>query len=125
MEYGYKKGMKKGFEKDIDRFVRLVMSPEAKSLMSLFFGITDLKKNPYKKKAREVKKLAVIGTGLMGSGIASVSASICDTILMKDMSLDAAARGMREVWKGITKQVKSGAVRRFDGDIHVREARSL
>lgn len=116
VEYGYKKGMKKGLEKDIDRFVRLVMSPEAKSLMRLFFGITDLKKNPYKNKARETKKLAVIGTGLMGSGIASVSASICDTILMKDMSVDAAARGMKEVWKGITKQVRSGALRKFDGD---------
>jgi 3-hydroxyacyl-CoA dehydrogenase / enoyl-CoA hydratase / 3-hydroxybutyryl-CoA epimerase len=117
VEYGYKKGMKAGLEKDIDRFVRLVMTPEAKSLMSLFFGITFLKKNPFKKKARDVKKLAVIGTGLMGSGIASVSASVCDTILMKDMSLDAAARGMNDVWKGIAKQVKSGAVRKFDGDV--------
>ncbi|HOD14764.1 MAG: enoyl-CoA hydratase/isomerase family protein [Spirochaetes bacterium] len=116
VEFGYKKGMKKGLEKDIDRFVKLVMSPEAKSLMRLFFGITELKKNPYKSKARDVKKLAVIGTGLMGSGIASVSASLCDTILMKDMSVDAAARGMKDVWKGIARQVKSGAIRKFDGD---------
>ena len=66
VEYGYKKGMKKGLEQDIERFVKLVMSPEAKSLMTLFFGITDLKKNPYKNKARDVKKLAVIGTGPHG-----------------------------------------------------------
>jgi 3-hydroxyacyl-CoA dehydrogenase/enoyl-CoA hydratase/3-hydroxybutyryl-CoA epimerase len=117
VEYGFKKGLKKGMEKDIGRFVKLVMSPEAKSLMSLFFGITDLKKNPYKNKARNVKKLAVLGTGLMGSGIASVSAPVCDTILMKDMSLDAAARGISEVGKGIAKQVKSGAVRGFDGSV--------
>lgn len=117
VEYGYAKGMRAGFEKDIDRFVKLVMTPEAKSLMSIFFGITDLKKNPYAKKAKNVKKLAVIGTGLMGSGIASVSAAVCDTILMKDTSLDAAARGMSAVWKGIEKQVRSGAVRKFDGDV--------
>ena len=117
VEYGLKNGLKKGMEKDIDRFVKLVMSPEAKSLMTLFFGITDLKKNPNKNKARDVKKLAVLGTGLMGSGIASVSAPVCDTILMKDMSLDAAARGINEVSKGIAKQVKSGAVRRFDGSV--------
>jgi 3-hydroxyacyl-CoA dehydrogenase/enoyl-CoA hydratase/3-hydroxybutyryl-CoA epimerase len=117
VEYGLKKGLKKGMEKDIDRFVKLVMSPEAKSLMTLFFGITDLKKNPYKNKARDVKKLAVLGTGLMGSGIASVSAPVCDTILMKDMTLDAAARGMNEVWKGIAKQIRSGAVRKFDGNV--------
>lgn len=117
VEYGYRKGIKEGCAQDIERFVRLVMTPEAKSLMSVFFGITELKKNPYKKIAKGVKKLAVIGTGFMGSGIASVSAPVCDTILMKDSSLDAAARGMSEVWKGIVKQVKSGAVRRFDGDI--------
>jgi 3-hydroxyacyl-CoA dehydrogenase/enoyl-CoA hydratase/3-hydroxybutyryl-CoA epimerase len=117
VEYGLKKGLKKGMEKDVDRFVKLVMSPEAKSLMTLFFGMTDLKKNPYKNKARNVKKLAVLGTGLMGSGIASVSAPVCDTILMKDMSIDAAARGINDVWKGIAKQVKSGAVRAFDGSV--------
>ena len=117
VEYGLKKGLKKGMEKDIDRFVKLVMSPEAKSLMTLFFGMTDLKKNPYKNKARGVKKLGVLGTGLMGSGIAAVSAPICDTILMKDMTLDAAARGINEVWKGIAKQVKSGALRKFDGNV--------
>ena len=114
--YGYKKGMKKGLEQDIERFVKLVMSPEAKALMTLFFGITDLKKNPLKSKSKDVKKLAVIGTGLMGSGIAAVSTSICDTILMKDMNPDAAARGINDVWKGLRKQVKSGAIRKFDGD---------
>jgi 3-hydroxyacyl-CoA dehydrogenase / enoyl-CoA hydratase / 3-hydroxybutyryl-CoA epimerase len=116
VEYGYKKGMKKGLEQDIERFVKLVMSPEAKSLMTLFFGITDLKKNPLKSKAKDVKKLAVIGTGLMGSGIAAVSTSICDTILMKDMNPDAAARGINDVWKGLKKQVRSGSLRKFDGD---------
>jgi len=117
VEFGWRKGVLKGIEKDIDRFVKLVMTPEAKSLMNIFFGITDLKKNPYKNKAKDVKKLAVIGTGLMGSGIAAVSTNVCDTILMKDMSADAAAKGMKEIWKGIQKQVRSGAVRKFDGDV--------
>jgi 3-hydroxyacyl-CoA dehydrogenase/enoyl-CoA hydratase/3-hydroxybutyryl-CoA epimerase len=115
--YGYMEGVKKGLSKDVDRFVKLVMSPEAKSLMALFFGITDLKKNPNKNNAREAKKLAIVGTGLMGSGIASVSTTTCDTILMKDMSIEAASRGINEVWKGIEKQVKSGAVQKFDGDV--------
>lgn len=117
VEFGWRKGVLKGIQKDIDRFVTLVLSPQAKSLMTLFFGITDLKKNPYRNKSREVKKLAVLGTGLMGSGIAAVSTGICDTILMKDMSADAAAKGMKEIWKGIQKQVRSGAVRKFDGDV--------
>jgi len=117
VEHGWRTGVARGIEKDIDRFVKLVLSPEAKSLMTIFFGMTDLKKNPYKARAKDVTKLAIIGTGFMGSGIAAVSTGICDTILMKDMSADAAARGMNEIWKGIQKQVRSGALRKFDGDV--------
>ena len=116
VEYGYAKGVTRGLEKDIERFVKLVKTPEAKSLMTIFFGMTDLKKNPYKKKARECRKLAVLGAGLMGSGIAAVSTKVCDTILIKDVSIDAAARGINEVWKGIEKQIRSGAVLPFDGN---------
>ena len=62
------------------------MDPKSKALRSLFDGMTALKKNPYKEKAKPVKKLAVLGAGLMGHGIASVSTGICDTILLKDIS---------------------------------------
>lgn len=117
VEHGYRKGPEKGMVKDRERFVNLVSSPEAKSLMKIFFAMTDLKKNPMKKKAREVRKLAILGAGLMGSGIASVSTGVCDTILIKDMNLDAAARGMKEVWKGLSRQVRSGALRKFDADV--------
>ncbi len=117
VKHGYQKGPERGMEKDRERFVRLVGTPEAKSLMKLFFAMTDLKKNPWKKKAREVKKMAVLGAGLMGSGIAAVSTRACETILIKDTSIDAAARGMKEIWKGISRQVRSGAVRKFDGDV--------
>ncbi len=51
VEFGWRKGVLKGIEKDIERFVKLVMTPEAKSLMTIFFGMTDLKKNPFKSKA--------------------------------------------------------------------------
>ncbi|MBN1533687.1 MAG: enoyl-CoA hydratase/isomerase family protein [Spirochaetes bacterium] len=116
VEYGYKKGVLKGLDKDAERFVRLVGRPETKSLMSIFFGMTALKKNPLEKKAKPVRKLAVLGAGLMGSGIAAVSTPVCETLLLKDMTLDAVARGMKEIWKGIAKQVKSGAIEKFEGE---------
>ena len=67
---GIRKGL--GAEKEIELFSRLVTTSQSKSLMSLFFGMSDLKKNPQKSLARKVGKVAVIGTGLMGQGIASV-----------------------------------------------------
>ena len=117
VEHGQKYGKDSGLKKEIELFGRLVTTSQSKSLMSLFFGMSDLKKNPQKSLARKVGKMAVIGTGLMGQGIASVSTTICDTILMKDVRLDDAARGMKEIWKGLGKKVKSGAIVEFERDV--------
>ncbi len=117
VEWGQKKGRAAGLKKEIELFGELVMTPQSKALISLFTKMSDLKKNPQKSLARPVGKLAVVGTGFMGQGIAAVSTSICDTILMKDVSLDAAASGMKEIWKGLEKRAKSGAIFPFDRDV--------
>ena len=117
VEHGQKHGKAAGLKKEIELFSRLVTTSASKALMSLFFGMTDLKKNPQKSLARKVGKMAVLGTGLMGQGIASVSTAICDIILMKDVRLDDAARGMKEIWKGLEKKAKSGAIVEFDRDV--------
>ena len=117
VEFGLKHGIDKGLENDIRVFGDLVMDQKSKALRSLFDGMTALKKNPYKEKAKPVRKLAVLGAGLMGHGIASVSTGICDTILLKDISLDAAAKGMKEVYKGLDKRARSGAITKFDRDV--------
>lgn len=114
--YGYRKGMYRGIDADCGRFADLVFSRHARSLMGLFFAMTEAKKNPKRDMVRPVKKLAVLGAGLMGSGIAAVSLERCDTVLLKDTSLDAAARGMREVWKGLEKRARSGGLTAFDRD---------
>ncbi len=114
--YGFRKGVLRGIERDCDRFSELVLSPHAKSLMGLFFAMTEAKKNPRRDIARQVKKLAVLGAGLMGSGIAAVSVERCDTVLLKDTTLDAAARGMSEVWKGLVKRARSGGITPFERD---------
>lgn len=115
--YGYSHGVARGIEADIKRFVELVQSPQSKSLMNLFFGMTALKKNPLEGKSRSVEKLAVIGAGLMGNGIASVSLGICDTVLLKDVNLEAVARGMKDIRKGLEKRARSGALTNFGRDV--------
>jgi 3-hydroxyacyl-CoA dehydrogenase/enoyl-CoA hydratase/3-hydroxybutyryl-CoA epimerase len=114
--YGYRKGMYRGIDADCGRFADLVFSRHARSLMGLFFAMTEAKKNPKRDMVRPVKKLAVLGAGLMGSGIVAVSLVGCDTVLRKDTSRDAAARGMREVWKGLEKRARAGGLTAFDRD---------
>jgi 3-hydroxyacyl-CoA dehydrogenase/enoyl-CoA hydratase/3-hydroxybutyryl-CoA epimerase len=117
VETGLKEGKTAGLKKEIELFSKLVITFQAKALMSIFFGMSDLKKNPQKNLARKVGKMAVIGAGLMGHGIASVSTAVCDTILMKDVSLDAAARGMKVIWEGLAKKAKAGSIVAFDRDV--------
>ncbi len=117
VEFGLEHGIKKGLENDIRIFGELVMDAKSKALRSLFDGMTALKKNPYRDKASQVKKLAVMGAGLMGHGIVSVSTGICETVLLKDVSLDAAAKGMKEIYKGLEKRARSGGISKFDRDV--------
>ncbi|HOJ13142.1 MAG TPA: 3-hydroxyacyl-CoA dehydrogenase NAD-binding domain-containing protein [Deltaproteobacteria bacterium] len=118
VEYGLANGIDKGLKRDIEVFADLVMDDKSKAFRSLFEGMTALKKNPLKDQAQKVRKLAVLGAGLMGHGIVSVSTGICDTVLLKDVSLDAAAKGMREVYRGLDKRARSGAISRFERDLH-------
>ena len=74
------------------------------------------KKKDSAAKAGKVEKLAVIGTGLMGQGIATVSAPLCSTILMKDVSLEAAAKGMDGVWKDLDRLAETGKISKFERD---------
>jgi len=117
LEFSYKNGRDAGLKKAVELFGRLAVSPQSRALISLFTGMTELKKNPRKNLARRTGKLAVIGTGLMGQGIAAVSTSACDTILMKDMNLDASAKGMKEIWKGLSRRAESGTIYPFERDV--------
>ena len=117
VEFGLKHGVAKGLENDIRIFGELVMDGKSKALRSLFDGMTALKKNPFEEMARPVRKIGVLGAGLMGHGIASVSTGACDTILIKDVSLEAVAKGMKEIYKGLDKRSRSGGITNFDRDV--------
>jgi 3-hydroxyacyl-CoA dehydrogenase/enoyl-CoA hydratase/3-hydroxybutyryl-CoA epimerase len=67
-----------------------------------------------KKGAGEIEKLAIIGTGLMGQGVATVSTPVTRTILMKDVTLEAAARGVNAVWKDLAKLAEAKKITSFE-----------
>ena len=69
---GLLKGRTAGLEKEAIEFGKLGQTPESKSLVSLFFGQTALKKNRFGKPQGKYENIAVIGAGLMGAGVAQV-----------------------------------------------------
>lgn len=71
--YGLKHGTKKGYEREAKELGRLIVTPECKSLVKLFF-LTEAAKNLGKSASKHVRELSalVIGGGVMGAGIATV-----------------------------------------------------
>ncbi len=91
-----------------EAFAALLFTPEARALIHLFFAQTAAKKNPWKDLARPVRKVAVLGAGAMGAGIAQVTAEAGVGVLLKDRDTTFALRGKGTVWQGVDGRVGKG-----------------
>jgi 3-hydroxyacyl-CoA dehydrogenase/enoyl-CoA hydratase/3-hydroxybutyryl-CoA epimerase len=78
-------------------FTSLVVSPEAKNMITtFFFQLNELNAGGSRPKDIEktkVKKVGVLGAGMMGQGIAYVSAKAGIEVILKDISIEAAEKG--------------------------------
>ena len=90
------------YKNEREQFAKLAATPESEALIGIFDGMTQMKKHSFGKDAAiPVKQVAVMGAGLMGAGIAQVSAEKGFSVLLKDRNDEAIARGqsyMRENW---------------------------
>ncbi|MFQ5584278.1 MAG: 3-hydroxyacyl-CoA dehydrogenase NAD-binding domain-containing protein, partial [Calditrichia bacterium] len=116
VETGMEKGMKAGLDTESKKFAELVFSPQSKQLVNLFFGMNALKKNPDKDVAKPVKKVGILGAGLMGSGIASVTINRGVSVLLKDRDLESVARGEKVLYNELNLKVKRRIISPFQRD---------
>ncbi|CAN5674767.1 3-hydroxyacyl-CoA dehydrogenase NAD-binding domain-containing protein [soil metagenome] len=94
-----------GLQVNIDRaltiearhFVKVATSKVAKNLIqTMFLGMNEANKGASRPKGvpkTDVKKLGILGAGLMGAGIAYVSAQAGIEVILKDVSSEAAEKG--------------------------------
>lgn len=116
VEEGYKNGMKTGLEKESIEFGNLAATRESKNLVNLFFAMQGAKKNPQSDLADDIKKIGILGAGLMGSGIAEVSVENDLRVLLKDRTIEEAAEGEKSIWKGLQKNVDKRIISDFERD---------
>lgn len=93
-------------------FVSLVTSQVAKNMITAFFfnlqAINAGASRPKDVPKYKVEKMAVLGAGMMGAGIAYVSARSGAEVLLKDVSLENAERGKDYSRKLLDKDVSRG-----------------
>lgn len=111
VEKGLAEGYEAGIEAEARAFGELVVSPQAAQLMNIFFAQNALKKDngvsDPSVKAREVHRVGMLGAGLMGGGIAYVTATVAGLpVRLKDKDPAGVARGLGHVRSLVEGRVK-------------------
>lgn len=108
------KACKRGYELEAEYFGKLVMSPESEQLRNIFFATTEMKKENGVEgvEPAEVKKVGVLGGGLMGGGIAFVTATKGGLpARIKDVRPEGIANAMKYSYDILNKKVKKRFMR--------------
>ena len=94
------------------RFVSLVNTPQAKNMITTFFfqlnQVNGGASRPKSFDKTKVRKLGVIGAGMMGQGIAYVAAKAGIQVVLKDVSIESAKKGKSYTEKLMDKAIERG-----------------
>jgi 3-hydroxyacyl-CoA dehydrogenase / enoyl-CoA hydratase / 3-hydroxybutyryl-CoA epimerase len=118
---GLEGGMEKGLETEARLFGELVVGEVSTRLVEIFFATTALKKengtsNP-EVRPRQVRKLGVLGGGLMGTGIAYVTAAQANIpVRIKERDDQAAGRALAQVRGLFDERVKRRSITAREAD---------
>jgi 3-hydroxyacyl-CoA dehydrogenase/enoyl-CoA hydratase/3-hydroxybutyryl-CoA epimerase len=114
---GTARPLEEGLALEAQAFGRLAVSEVSRNLVSVFFATQEIKKDaghPEGTPAVEVRKLGVLGAGLMGAGIASAAAEAGVAVRLKDAGNDALARGLEHVRSNLEERVKRRRLTRLE-----------
>ncbi|MFT6902803.1 MAG: 3-hydroxyacyl-CoA dehydrogenase/enoyl-CoA hydratase/3-hydroxybutyryl-CoA epimerase, partial [Colwellia sp.] len=106
---GIEKSSVSGYQTEADHFGELVMSPESAQLRQIFFATTDIKKEQGIEgvNAKPISQIGVLGGGLMGGGIAFVSATKANVdVRIKDIAPQGISHAMKYGYDILNKKVK-------------------
>jgi len=103
-------------------FDELVLSPESKALRHAFFGeraVAKVPDVPEDAPAVDVKRVAIVGAGTMGGGIAMAFANAGFPVTLLEMDREALERGVATVRKNYSSAVARGRLAQAEMDARV------
>ena len=93
---------------ELDAIVDLGKTESTQNLIRSFFLAEKYKKDPAKIAAQKVVHAAVIGAGVMGSGIAQWLSSRGVTVILRDIAREQVDRGLANIEKTYADAIKRG-----------------
>ncbi len=111
IEAAVKLPMDEGLQRERELFSELVKSPESAAMRHIFFAerqAAKIKDLPKDTPLRAINKVAIIGGGTMGGGIAMCFANVDIPVVMVEINDEALERGLGIVRKNYSITVKKG-----------------
>ena len=109
VKLGQEKGFEAGLKLEAKRFSELAMTSESAALRGIFFATTAMKKEDGVEGVapKKVKKAVVLGGGLMGGGIANVTATKAKVpVRIKDIAPQGLLNAQKYTYDILNKKVK-------------------
>lgn len=102
---GLREGTKRGYAHEAAELGRLLVTPESRALVNLFF-LTEGSKRLGKGAKDDLRSLnsLVVGAGVMGAGIAGTLAQKQIPVILKDAQTQALDRGKAQIAKSLEKK---------------------
>ncbi|CAE7424617.1 HADHA [Symbiodinium microadriaticum] len=115
LQHNYGKSKMTHLEDEATKFAALAATPESAALIGVFHGMTAVKKHSFGQPKHPVRNIGVLGAGLMGAGIAEVSAVNGKyTVFLKDKDAAAVGRGEAMISGNLQKKLKKKKMSNFD-----------
>jgi 3-hydroxyacyl-CoA dehydrogenase/enoyl-CoA hydratase/3-hydroxybutyryl-CoA epimerase len=117
VEAGLDKDVLQAQEYEARAFGELAVTPEARSLVHVYFTSTAAKNDVglgEDVKPKDVDQIAIVGAGFMGAGIAAASAESGIRVRLKDVKPEAAAKGLRTARDSLIKRAKRKKAKRYE-----------
>lgn len=113
---GLDHGRASGYQAEATAFGELVMTPQSAALRGLFFASTSLKKERGAgAEPLPLTRIGILGGGLMGGGIANVTATRSGLpVRIKDINQEGIRHALKYSWDLLEKRVRRGRLKRTE-----------